>query len=311
MHRLGATALIIQDGQVLLTRRRDLPLWVAPGGHLDQGETIQSCCLREVKEETGLDVAIDRLVGLYEIPHITRGSKRMMTFVFACRVVGGTPHVTDETTAIRLWPLGKLPKNVPNWHRQYLTDALAAHPSALWRSRPAPLWARLLLRPVLYWRRWQQRLQGKARFTAVGWELGAFVTLFDGDGRVLLVRRRDFPVWNLPGGGVEPDEMPWDAAIREMREETGLEIQLQRLTGVYSKPSQRAVVLNFEGRVVGGRLTPTEEGAESRYFPVDALPEPTLPKHVERIHDSAARRAEVVFKVQDTPPGLELLGFVR
>ena len=71
-----------------------------------------------------------------------------------------------------------------------------------------------------------------------------------------------------------------------------------------------ALVLNFEGWVVGGRLTPTDEGAESRYFPRDALPEPTLPKHVERIHDSA-RRTEVVFKVQDTPPGLEVLGFAR
>jgi hypothetical protein len=71
------------------------------------------------------------------------------------------------------------------------------------------------------------------------------------------------------------------------------------------------VVLSFEGRAVDGRLVPAEEGVESRYFPVDALPEPTLPKHVERIRDCVARHTEVVFKVQDTPPGLEVLGFAR
>ena len=104
-------------------------------------------------------------------------------------------------------------------------------------------------------------------------------------------------------------ETPWDAAVRETREETGLEIKITRLTGVYCKPTRGAIVLNFEGQIVGGEMTVTEEGVESRYFPVDALPEPTLPKHVERIHDSAAQLDTALLKVQDTPPGLDVLGF--
>lgn len=139
--------------------------------------------------------------------------------------------------------------------------------------------------------------------------MGVFVTLFDAAGRVLLVLRRDYPVWNLPGGKVERGETPWEAAVRETCEETGLEIEVERLTGVYSKPSRATIVLSFRGRVTGGKLIPTEEGVEGRYFAIDALPELTLPKHVEYVRDSAARHADVVLKALDTPPGLEVLGF--
>ena len=48
---------------------------------------------------------------------------------------------------------------------------------------------------------------------------------------------------------------------------------------------------------------------ESRYFPLHVLPDSTLPKHVERVQHSAAGYANVVFHVQDTPPGLQVLGY--
>jgi ADP-ribose pyrophosphatase YjhB (NUDIX family) len=51
----------------------------------------------------------------------------------------------------------------------------------------------------------------------------AFATIFDDKRRVLLCRRRDIDAWNLPGGGVEAGETPWHAAVREVREEVGLE----------------------------------------------------------------------------------------
>jgi 8-oxo-dGTP diphosphatase len=309
MHTLGATAVIIDAGRVLLTRRSDFPLWVAPGGHMDRGETAQDCCLREVQEETGLDVEIERLIGLYSRPHGLGGNAGTMTFLFTCRVIGGVPCVTNETTAIRYWPIQKLPTNVPGWHRLYLADVLQYNHKPLLRTLPTPLRIRLLAWPMFRLRQLINRLKGRPEFTATRWKLGAFVTLFDGDGQVLLVRRRDYPVWNLPGGRVERNETPWDAAVRECCEETGLQIEVQHLTGVYSKPSRAEVVLSFEGHIVGGRPIPTEEGAESRYFPVHSLPDPTLPKHAERIHDSAAYHAKVVFRTQDTPSGLKVLGF--
>lgn len=309
MHRLGATAVILNDGQMLLTRRRDLPLWVAPGGHLDRGETVQACCVREVREETGLDVEIERLVGLYARRQGQRGQILWMTFLFQCRVAGGTLRVTDETTAIGYWPIGKLPINTAYWHRRYLADTVNGNHTAVCRAMPTRLWEQLVFQSILRIRRWFSRRRSHPEFIPARWKLGAFATLFDGDGRVLLVRRRDYPVWNLPGGKVETDETPWEAVVRETREETGLEIEVHRLTGVYSKLSRGELVLNFAGRVVGGQPVPTEEGAESQFFPVASLPDPTLPKHIERILDSAARHTDVVFQIQDTPSGLKVLGF--
>jgi len=308
-HRIGATAIIIQDDRLLLTRRRDVPVWVAPGGHMDHGETLPACCAREVQEETGLDVEVGRLVGIYARQQRGNGRVQWTTFAFACRVVGGTPRLTDETSGIRYWPLEALPATLTPWHRRLVGDALNGDPAATWHAAPMSLRFAAIAWPWLRLRRLADQLARRPDFAPARWELGAFVTLFDAAGRVLLMRRRDYPVWNLPGGKVEPGETPWAAAVRETREETGLEIQATRLTGVYGKPARGAVVLNFEGRVVGGKLTPTQEGAESDYFSVDGLPEPLLPKHVERIYDSAARHAETVLKVQDEPSGLQVLGF--
>jgi ADP-ribose pyrophosphatase YjhB (NUDIX family) len=65
--------------------------------------------------------------------------------------------------------------------------------------------------------------------------LGVNVAVIE-DGRVLLTQREDFEVWCLPGGQVESGESLAQAAVREVREETGLHIELLRLVGIYSRP---------------------------------------------------------------------------
>ncbi|MCJ0601479.1 NUDIX hydrolase, partial [Enterococcus cecorum] len=59
--------------------------------------------------------------------------------------------------------------------------------------------------------------------------------------RVLLVKRRDFPLWDLPGGVVESDELPSEAAIREMYEETGYAIQIDYEFARYIDKTKKAV----------------------------------------------------------------------
>jgi 8-oxo-dGTP diphosphatase len=132
--------------------------------------------------------------------------------------------------------------------------------------------------------------------------IGAYTVIFDDQRRVLLCHRRDFDAWNLPGGGVEPDEAPWDAAVRETREEAGLDVEIVRLTGVYWKPRTQELVFNFEGRVVGGSLSTSDEADRVDYFPVDALPRNTAPLQIERIRE-AVTGGPPAFRAQ-TGPGL-------
>ncbi|WP_376796873.1 NUDIX domain-containing protein [Thermogemmatispora sp.] len=128
--------------------------------------------------------------------------------------------------------------------------------------------------------------------------VAVFALIFDDEGRILLVHRNDIDWWNLPGGGMELGETVDEAVRREVREETGLEVVVERLVGVYSKPQKEEVVLTFRCRVVGGRLTTTQEARDCRYFPPQALPANTLPKHRQRIEDALLNRAEAVLRAQ-------------
>ncbi len=132
-----------------------------------------------------------------------------------------------------------------------------------------------------------------------GFRIGVYALVFDGE-HVLLAHRRDIDWWDLPGGGMEVGETVDEAMIREVREETGLEVKVERLVGVYSKPQKQEVVLTFRCAVIGGTLCETEESRECRYFLPSALPANTLPKHRQRIEDALLNRPEAVIRAQRT-----------
>lgn len=127
--------------------------------------------------------------------------------------------------------------------------------------------------------------------------VGVNALIFD-DERVLLAHRRDIDWWNLPGGGMEIGETVEEAVCREVMEETGLEVQIERLVGVYSKPQKQEIVLTLSCKVTGGDLQDTEESRECRYFSPDALPRNTLPKHRERIADALLNQQTAVLRAQ-------------
>lgn len=138
--------------------------------------------------------------------------------------------------------------------------------------------------------------------------IGSFGILFDADGRVLLCHRRDADLWNLPGGGVRPGEPPWDGVVREVMEETGLEVAVERLAGVYVKPEAGEIVFAFVCRAVGGALSPTNEADQLEYFPTEHLPPNTSRKQVERIADAIRGYSDVVLKEQRGPSSREPAG---
>lgn len=132
--------------------------------------------------------------------------------------------------------------------------------------------------------------------------VGAFAIISDEQGRVLISRRSDSGWYNLPGGGVEPHESAPEGLIREVREETGLEVEVERLVGLYSKPQKHEMVLTFEARVVGGTLEPSDEADQHLWVqPTDLQSYSVLPKHLERIQDALRAESAAIVKDQRSP----------
>jgi 8-oxo-dGTP diphosphatase len=125
-------------------------------------------------------------------------------------------------------------------------------------------------------------------FTEYDTRLAAYAVIVDEREQILLALWNEGPVpkWTLPGGGVELHETVEEAAVRELREETGYDVQLGRLLGVDSwvipveeriYPTDRplkSVRVMFEGRVVGGELTHEQDGTtdEARWIPLADVP---------------------------------------
>lgn len=102
--------------------------------------------------------------------------------------------------------------------------------------------------------------------------------IFDNQGRILLMDRADGTGWCMPCGWSEPNERPADTAIRETLEETGLEVRIVRLVGVFSRKASAANgPHNMSGvlhlcEIVGGELTLSHEGLGLRYWLLDEVP---------------------------------------
>ena len=123
-----STAIIpFPNQKILLIKRNTIPFkgyWALPGGRLDPGETIAQTIIREVKEETGLDVAIVRKVGEY----VEKGSKDNVEYeyyptCFVVKPVGGEIKKQDtEIQEIKLFNLAELPKPLAFEHNQMVKD---------------------------------------------------------------------------------------------------------------------------------------------------------------------------------------------
>jgi 8-oxo-dGTP diphosphatase len=138
--------------------------------------------------------------------------------------------------------------------------------------------------------------------------LAAFAVIFDASERVLLCHRRDLDVWNLPGGALESGELPDEAVLREVIEETGLEVAVDRLVGIYGKKDSDEIIFVFECHILNGVPTVSDEARAIKYFNVSHLPTNTIPKHAERIQDASRDLDEPIIKRQTAPSTREFLG---
>jgi len=127
-------------------------------------------------------------------------------------------------------------------------------------------------------------------------KVGTDAAIFNERGEILLMERSDGSGWCLPCGFVEPGESPAEGIIRETREETGLEIRIVRLVGIFTrKPSEKygpytilSVVHLCE--IISGELTLSHEGSALRYWPINEVTD------WHGIHETNARAAYEVWK---------------
>src|SRR5882762_8790003 len=106
---------------------------------------------------------------------------------------------------------------------------------------------------------------------------GASAIVADNEGRILLQRRSDNGRWALPGGLMDIGESIAEAIAREVQEETGLDVEPERIVGVYTDPAhvlayddgevRQQFSICFACRLVGGELCPSAESTEVRFFP--------------------------------------------
>lgn len=143
------------------------------------------------------------------------------------------------------------------------------------------------------------------------------VLVFDAQRRVLLIRHREGGKWVAPGGAIEPYELPADAAVREMWEETGLFVQPARILGVYGGPEFHweyrnrdkvgYVMIVFEANVKGGELVGTEdEVSEMGYFAEGELEQLPMAEWLKLVlADAFRKKGETNFRPPTWRPGID------
>jgi 8-oxo-dGTP pyrophosphatase MutT (NUDIX family) len=114
------------DRKVVLVKRRDIPVWVFPGGKIDDGETPEQAIIRETKEETGYDVKVDRKVALY-----TSTSKFLTpVYLFKLSTAQSSPSNfdTNETKKMDMFDPKSLPKRIAPFYTDWIQDTLDDKP---------------------------------------------------------------------------------------------------------------------------------------------------------------------------------------
>ncbi|OCB96247.1 8-oxo-dGTP diphosphatase [Bacillus amyloliquefaciens] len=139
---------------------------------------------------------------------------------------------------------------------------------------------------------------------------GAFV-IIQNDGRdILLVKRKDVPLWDLPGGRIAEGETPEAAAIREACEETGYNVTIMKKAGEYERPAFEDTQHVFIGVITGG--TPLMNGPETaalRWFSQNRLPLLMVPNRKRQVKDglNGASNIKVTLKDRNLLSILDLL----
>lgn len=293
--RLYAGGIVSNEfNEILLIQRDDSRTWANPGGAIEAGELPTEAVSREVEEETGLKVLPVRLVGLYYRPEQTGA----LLFFFRCLQRGGAIQTSAESLQVRFLPATPLPRPMLAVHQEMIGRGLVhGGGRPYWGEQRLSVGLRLMRWLIYSYKNSRRRLLGQPAYQPPpGWKVGAFTVIGNPAGEILWVQRTDNGLWNLPGGGRQSGEAPWQTAIRETKEETGFTVILDNLTGVYVKPAEQEVIFIFTAQVTAGQLQTGPEAADFAYWLPGREAPNTLPRHIERVSDAVSNHPTTLFR---------------
>lgn len=121
LHSVSVSGIVVrpEDGKVLLIQRADDGRWVPPGGVLELAETPEQCVVREVREETGVEVRPLRLTGVYK--NMKLG---VVSLALLCEPVGGHARPTDEAVSVAWFDPEEAIEVAPEARAIRIADAL-------------------------------------------------------------------------------------------------------------------------------------------------------------------------------------------
>lgn len=298
---ITASSIVFNDaGNLLLIQRNDIRTFDVPGGGLEAGELPSEAAVRETFEETGLHVRPSQLLGIFYWP---TEPQAYLSFYFRCDLLGGTIRPSAETPAVTFAPPHRLPRRILRFHRQRLHHSLNGG-GLVMHTQPVTFGrkiGKLILEQVLHrFQRWHTHYRGGPDWPAPTiWRRGAFTIIRNQAGAVLWLKRTDEDVWNLPGGGAEHEEPPWETAVRETREETGCQVRLHALTSINSYTNEANLTFTYTADIVDGQLTTGPEAADFAWFQPGEEPPNSIPQHRERVADAGGPTTNPVLRKQD------------
>lgn len=152
MPGLVVNVAVIHENKILLTQREDFETWILPSGGVEDGESIAQAAIRETKEETGLDIELTSLVGIY-----SRVGNMMPNHavLFAARLIGGEIKCqVGETIAVKWFAFDEIPTPLSIGQRRKIEDAIADRNGlAVLQETNLPFFPENMTRQELYERR--------------------------------------------------------------------------------------------------------------------------------------------------------------
>ena len=123
MSGLAVNVAVIHEGKILLTQRDDLETWILPSGGVEDGESIAQAAIRETKEETGLDVELTRLVGVYSR---LSNMPPVYAVLFTAKPIGGEIKCqAGETIAVEWYNFNEISSPLSAGHKRRIEDAIS------------------------------------------------------------------------------------------------------------------------------------------------------------------------------------------